>query len=205
VRSLSFRPSLTLRGRKFKGLRGWAGKPLHPPLTDVPVGAYVLAVAFDTISAVGSDEAWARDFYRAASFTLVAGAAVSVLAAATGFWDWIKSTEKGTQARRTANAHAWTMVSVTVVVLAGVVVRMVGFWDEPSTPGVALAFTVVVAGLTSVGSTIGGTLVFDYGFNVETAGDHPVWHTSETDVFPGHKDRAAAPELAVVPEAAAGS
>jgi hypothetical protein len=31
--------------------------------------------------------------------------------------------------------------------------------------------------------------VFDYGFNVETAGDHPVWHTSETDVFPGdHSD-----------------
>jgi len=26
--------------------------------------------------------------------------------------------------------------------------------------------------------------VFDYGFNVETAGDHPVWHESEVDVFP---------------------
>ena len=31
----------------------------------------------------------------------------------------------------------------------------------------------------------GGTLAFDYGFNVETAGDHPVWHPSEKDVFPG--------------------
>jgi hypothetical protein len=28
-------------------------------------------------------------------------------------------------------------------------------------------------------------LVFDYGFNVETAGDHPVWHNSEVDVLPG--------------------
>ena len=30
--------------------------------------------------------------------------------------------------------------------------------------------------------------VFEYGFNVETAGDHPVWHRSETDVFPGQHD-----------------
>ena len=107
MRTFSFRPALTLRGRTFKGLRGWAGKPLHPPLTDVPVGAYILAAAFDVISFVGGDdEAWARDFYRAASFALIGGAVVSVLAALTGFWDWKRSTEKGTQARRTVNAHA---------------------------------------------------------------------------------------------------
>ena len=107
MRTFSFRPSLTLRGRTFKGLRGWAGKPLHPPLTDVPVGAYVLAAAFDVISfAGGDDETWARDFYRAASFALIGGAVVSVFAALTGFWDWKRSTEKGTQARRTVNAHA---------------------------------------------------------------------------------------------------
>src|SRR3546814_18608471 len=100
----SFRRSLTFRGRTFKGLRGWAGKPLHPPLTDVPVGAYMLAAAFDVISfAGGDDQAWARDFYRAASFALIGGAIVSVLAALTGFWDWLRSTERGTQARRTAN------------------------------------------------------------------------------------------------------
>jgi len=26
----SFRPPLTIRGRKFFGLRGFAGKPFHP-------------------------------------------------------------------------------------------------------------------------------------------------------------------------------
>jgi uncharacterized membrane protein len=190
VRHFSFRPSLTLKGRSFKGLRGWAGKPLHPPLTDIPVGAYVLAAAFDVISAVGHNEAWARDFYRAASFTLIGGAAVSVLAALTGFWDWLRSTEAGTQARRTANAHAATMVTVTVLVLAGVAVRMFVFWDEPSTPGLALAFTVAAAGLTALGGTIGGSLVFDYGFNVETAGDSPVWHRSEGDVLPGEHTKS---------------
>lgn len=187
MRTFSFRPALTMRGRAFKGLRGWSGKPLHPPLTDVPVGAYILAAAFDVISAVGHQEPWARDFYRAASFTLVGGAVASVGAALTGFWDWLRSTEKGTQARRTVNAHAWTMVVVTLLVAAGIAVRVLGFWDESSTPGVALAFTVAAATLTFVGGTIGGSLVYDYGFNVETAGDHPVWHPSQADVFPGER------------------
>ena len=40
MRRFSFRPALTLKGRKFKGPRGWAGKPLHPPLTDFPIAAY---------------------------------------------------------------------------------------------------------------------------------------------------------------------
>lgn len=185
MRAFSFRPSLTLKGRKFKGLRGFAGKPFHPPLTDVPVGAYVLAAVFDVVSAVGHDEEWARDFYRAASFCLIGGAAVSVLAALTGFWDWLRSTEKGTQARRTVNAHAWTMSTVTVLVLAGIAVRALAYWDERSTSAVPLALTLVAAALTFVGGTIGGSLAYDYGFNVETSGDHPVWHPSEDDVYPG--------------------
>jgi uncharacterized membrane protein len=71
MRHFSFRPSLTLRGRTFKGLRGWSGKPLHPPLTDIPVGAYMLAAIFDVTSIVAQDESWARDFYRAGTFTLI--------------------------------------------------------------------------------------------------------------------------------------
>jgi uncharacterized membrane protein len=188
MRKFSFRPALTVRGRAFKGPRGWAGKPLHPPLTDIPVGAYVLAAAFDVISfAGGDDQEWARDFYRAASFVLIGGAVVSVFAAITGFWDWLRSTERGTQARRTANAHAWTMVTVTVLVAVGIAVRVFGVWDEPSTPALALVLTLAATALTFLGGTLGGTLAFDYGFNVETAGDHPVWHKSETDVFPGDK------------------
>lgn len=183
--ALSFRPSLTLRGRKFKGLRGWAGKPFHPPLTDVPVGAYVLAAAFDVISTVGRDELWARDLYRAGTFTLVGGALVSVLAVLTGFWDWLKSTQKGTQARRTANAHAWVMVSVTVLVVVDIVMRWFLYEAVPYTPGRVVIVSLAVAALTGLGGTIGGSLAYDYGFNVETSGDHPVWHVSDVDVLPG--------------------
>jgi uncharacterized membrane protein len=189
MRHLSFRPALTLRGRTFKGLRGWAGKPLHPPLTDVPVGAYMIAAALDVISFVGQDQRWARDFYRGATFVLVAGGAVSLLAALTGFWDWLRSTEAGTQARRTANAHALTMVTVTVLVLANIGTRILIYPGSHYTPVAALVLSLVAAALTVVGGTIGGSLAYDYGFNVETAGDSPVWHTTETDVLPGqHAD-----------------
>src|SRR6188508_1752629 len=160
MRRFSFGPSLTLRGRKFKGLRGWSGKPLHPPLTDIPVGAYVLAAAFDLISAVGHDQEWARDFYRAASFALIAGAVAAVLAALTGFWDWLRSTEPGTQARRTANAHAWTMLTVTALVLADIAVRVFVSPGHGYTPVVPLVLSIAAALLTVLGGTIGGRLAF---------------------------------------------
>lgn len=184
MRYFSFRPALTYRGRTFKGLRGWAGKPLHPPLTDVPVAAYVLAAVFDVLSAVGDGEQWGRDLYRAASYVLVAGAVVSVPTALTGVWDWLKSTPRGTQAWRTANAHALAMVTVTLLVLVNVLARA-NAWDDPSTPTGLVVLSLVVALLTTIGAAYGGSLVYDYGFNVETAGDHPVWHESETDVLPG--------------------
>jgi uncharacterized membrane protein len=186
VRKFSVRPPLTVRGRKFKGLRGWAGKPLHPPLTDVPVAAYLLAAVFDVISAVGgNDHAWAREFWHAGTYTFVGGAAVSVLAALTGFWDWLRSSEKGTQARRTINTHAWTMITVTVLTLVDIAWRLNDYHTKFHTPGGIVVLSVVIALLVSVGAVYGGSLVYDYGFNVETAGDHPVWHVSEEDVFPG--------------------
>jgi uncharacterized membrane protein len=185
MRSFSFRPTLTFRGRSFKGLRGWAGKPFHPPLTDFPVVAYVFAAVFDIVATVGQNESWARDFFRAGTFVFIGGAAVSVLAALTGFWDWLRSTQKGTQARRTANAHAWTMIVVTVLALVDIGLRL-GVYDSRTYPTVPiLVISIVVALLVSLGAAFGGTLVYDYGFNVETAGDSPVWHESEVDILPG--------------------
>jgi len=193
MRHFSFRPAFTLRGRTFKGLRGWSGKPLHPPLTDVPIGAYLLAAAFDVISFVGQDEDWARDFYRAATFALIAGAAVSLLTALTGFWDWLRSTEPGTQARRAVNAHAITMVTVTVLVLVNIAIRVFAYPDDRYTGVVVLVLSLVMAVLLIAGAALGGLLVYEYGFNVETAGDSPVWHPSETDVIPGQTSGAPSP------------
>jgi len=185
MRKFSVRPVLTLRGRKFKGVRGWAGKPLHPPLTDFPVGAYVLGAVLDIISALGRSHDWARDFWHAGTYVFIGGAVVSVFAALTGFWDWWKSSEPGTQARRTINTHAWIMIAVTVLVLIDIVIRLAQYHTRSATSPAVLILSIVIALLVSIGATYGGSLVFDYGFNVETSGDHPVWHVSEEDVFPG--------------------
>ena len=184
MRRFSFRPALTLRGRKFKGPRGWAGKPLHPPLTDIPVAAYILGATFDVISLVGRDEEWSRDFFRAGTFVFIGGAVVSVLAALTGFWDWWKSSEKGTQARRTINAHASVMILVTVLALTDIGLRLADY-DRTYPSAAVWVLSVVVALFVSLGAVYGGAMVYEYGFNVETSGDHPVWHESETDVFHG--------------------
>jgi uncharacterized membrane protein len=111
-----------------------------------------------------------------------------VFAALTGFWDAWKSSEAGTQARRTINTHATIMVTVTVLALVNIVWRLVQYHTALITPVGIMILSIVIAVLVSFGATFGGTLVYDYGFNVETAGDHPAWHKSETDVMPGHED-----------------
>lgn len=189
MKKFSVRPTLTLKGRTFKGPRGWSGKPLHPPLTDLPIAAYVLGAAFDVGSIFGGRRhMWARELWHAGTFTFVAGAAVSVFAAVTGLWDAWKSSEAGTQARRTVNTHATIMVAVTMLALADVAWRLNDYHTHLVTPIGIGVLSVAIAMLVAVGSTFGGSLVFEFGFNVETAGDHPAWHKSETDVFPGNHD-----------------
>ena len=206
ARLFSIKPGLTIKGRKFKGLRGWAGKPFHPPLTDVPIGAFTLAAAFDVISWIIGEPAvtsgsvavmdplahgeWdlARDLYRAATFCLLAGTLVGIPTAITGIWDWWKSTEKHTQAWRTANWHMTVMLTVLAASAAVGIFRLT-IDVQLATSFALMAFSVVIFGLMTLGATYGGSLVYDYGFNVETAGDHPVWHKSERDVFPG-EDKA---------------
>ena len=189
MRHFSFRPSLTMAGRRNRGLRGLAGKPYHPPLTDIPITAYLFVAVFDIISAAlrSSHPVTARQLYVAGLWLLLGAAAASVLAALTGWADWHRSSEPGTQARRTINAHAIIMIVVTVLSLLDIALRLTTYSDDTYTSaGLAVLSAIVALGVT-IGSTYGGTLVFDYGFNVETAGDSPVWHKNEVDVYPGKK------------------
>ena len=182
-RLFSIKPTLTMKGRKFKGLRGWAGKPTHPPLTDIPVAAYMFAAVFDLISFF-SDGSTKQDFFAAATYVLIGGAIVSLPTALTGFWDWLKSTAKHTQAWRTANFHMAMMLTVTALVVVDIIIRL-GEWDKGETTVTVLILSLLAGGLVALGAAYGGALVYEYGFNVETSGDHPVWHESERDVFPG--------------------
>jgi hypothetical protein len=62
----------------------WLRTPLHPALTDVPVGAYTTSVVLDAADALTGSEA-ARN---GADAALAVGIASSLPAAATGAGDW---------------------------------------------------------------------------------------------------------------------
>jgi uncharacterized membrane protein len=196
MRLFSIKPALTLRGRKFKGIRGWAGKPSHPPLTDFPIVCYVLAAIFDVLSILTNDVELERDLFRAATFVTIAGLIVSFGAVVTGFWDWWKGLERDrssgpigrgsrTQVWRTANWHMAIMLVVTAIVVVNVVLRLTGF-DEGATIPV-LVLSVLSAGLVAFGAAYGGAMVFDYQFNVEPLKGSTVWNETEEDQLPGKK------------------
>jgi uncharacterized membrane protein len=143
---------------------------------------------FDVLSVVlhSGHPAVAAELFHAGTWVLLGGVAVSLLTALTGWADWYYSSEAGTQARRTINTHAIIMITVTVLVIVDLILRLAG--DSTWTPVGLMVLTVVAAAVVSTGATYGGSMVYDYGFNVETSGDHPVWHTREGDVWPGEKE-----------------
>src|SRR3954452_86548 len=62
----------------------WLGHPLHPVLTDVPIGAWTTALALDARETASGDEAYGR----AADFAIGLGLVAAVGAAVTGLNDW---------------------------------------------------------------------------------------------------------------------
>ena len=79
------------------------------------------------------------------TYLIIAGLAVSVLAALTGFWDAWKSSEAGTQARRTINTHATIMVTVTVLAIADVIWRLSVYHTDAGHPGGLVVLSLVIA------------------------------------------------------------
>jgi len=79
--------------RPLAVLRGdWLGHPLHPALTDVPIGCWTASVLLDLVCES-----------RAAGVLTAAGSAAALGAAATGFADW---TATEGRSRRLGVLHA---------------------------------------------------------------------------------------------------
>ena len=199
ARWYSIRPGITMRGRRFRGVRGWAGKPSHPPFTDFPIAAYVFAGAFDLISSVTHGHAGTvgrigAESFVAATYVTMAGLVFSLIAATTGFWDWWKGIErdhstgpigkaKHTQVWRTINWHATVMLTATAIVIVDVVVRLSSYGGYHTTP-IVLVLSLAAALVVTFGAIYGGSLVYDYAFNVEGQDDSTVWDEIEQDFYP---------------------
>lgn len=181
-RFASFRPSYTLRGRRFYGVRGWAGKPTHPPLTDFPIAAYLLAAAFELVGRLVPHAA--HDAFVASTWVAVGGLVVSLGTATTGLLDF-PATTRGTQVRRTVVAHATIMVTTTIIVLLTVVLRLREFSPTATSTPLVTGLTLLAAVGIVFGAWIGNDLVFEHGFRVEYSRDTPAWNPNPDDVLPG--------------------
>jgi uncharacterized membrane protein len=203
ARLFSIRPAITFRGRRFHGIRGWAGKPSHPPLTDFPIVCYLVAAFCDVVSYLagrgtpaGEVDAVAHDFFSAGTIVIVVGAVVSLATALTGFWDWWKGVPRRkagllgkaqhSQVWRTANWHMTVMLTVTAIVIVDILVRWAQFDDAVASLGVTV-LSVLAAILVTLGATYGGSLVFEYQFNVESLKGSTAWDETEVDQLPGQK------------------
>jgi uncharacterized membrane protein len=149
-------------------LKGLAGHPLHPPLTDITVGAYTFATAMAVLSRLGVSE---HNTATAWWIGLIAGLVATAPTALTGFVDWL-DISRGTPLWRTATLHLGTMLSATIVfaVTAGA-----GHSDYVAgkVSGGSLILTLVGFGVLTFGGWLGGAIVFVHGMRVLNLVDKP--------------------------------
>jgi nitrite reductase/ring-hydroxylating ferredoxin subunit/uncharacterized membrane protein len=153
------------------------GHPLHPAVTDLPIGAWTAGVALDLLAIYGHAVPEA-----AGSTALLVGVAAAVLAIATGYTDFHDTIG---HERRMALAHGLTMSTVAVVEITSLILRWLG--------GVGLhplAVGLAVAGLllAYIGGYLGGHLVFSMGTAVNRnafyAGAEDFVDVGASDSFP---------------------
>lgn len=146
------------------------GRPLHPLLVTVPIGAFVATFAFD----IASLTVEGRAFGRAATWLSAIGIASALVAAAAGTVDLLRIAN-GTRARRTAIWHMTLMGLVMVLFVVGFFVRRA---DETQylegTPMLAVVLSGVAVVVMLVGGWLGGKLVYSYGVRVADEHDQLV-------------------------------
>ena len=142
-------------------IKGHAGKPTHPPLTDASIGAYTVGVAMLVFGALGvEEEQMAHGALLAISFGLILAAPTAI----TGLLDWL-DLPAGTPMRRVATIHLIVMVAATVLFALTWLAHRNGY-DDGEVGGLALVLGLAAFALLAAGGNIGGANVFVYGIRV---------------------------------------
>lgn len=123
----------------------WLGHPLHPVITDVPIGAFLVAIVLDVVGQpVG------------AFWAVVIGQLAMLAAIATGLADYADT--DGT-ARTRATLHGTVMVVGGSLTAASVITRQGGSADGTLQTGLLIVGFLVIA----AGAYVGGEVVFAFG------------------------------------------
>ncbi|MFG2249858.1 Rieske 2Fe-2S domain-containing protein [Spirillospora sp. NPDC048823] len=125
------------------------GHPLHPPLTDVPIGAWTMAGLLDAVGGCDAEPA--------ADLLVTAGVVAAVPTAVTGMNDW--SDTLGAE-RRVGLVHATVNSAALTLYAASLAARVRGHRGK----GKALGFAGL--GVMAISAYLGGHLTFVKGVNV---------------------------------------
>lgn len=159
------------RPRRLKSLLHgtWLRHPLHPLLTDIPIGAWVLAALFDIIWLIAPKTwAWAA---QGAVVVVAVGALAGIGAVLTGMADW--SDSYGAE-RRTGFWHGLLNSTALILYIVSLVFRLQApGWQ--SLTGAVLGFIGVVT--VTYGGYLGGDMVFGKGTGV----NHTAWEAGSDD------------------------
>jgi nitrite reductase/ring-hydroxylating ferredoxin subunit/uncharacterized membrane protein len=142
----------------------WLGHPLHPVITDIPLGAWTLAVLFDVIYLFRGTHGWVS----AADLTIFVGLLAALGAAVTGYTDWNETVDRE---RRVGIAHGLLNTVVIVVYLVSLIIRVSG-----GSRGLAIVIALIGYALVLTAAFLGGELVFSIGTGV----NHHAWQEVPT-------------------------
>ncbi len=139
----------------------WLGHPLHPLLTDIPLGAYTTTAVMDLMELCGHE-----DLRAGADTAMAIGLAGAAGAAATGTADW---TGTSGQNRRIGLMHATLNIGATILNTASFILR-----KKKSNRKLAIGLSFAAYGVTTLAAYLGGHLVYGQQMGVDhTAGDGP--------------------------------
>jgi len=145
------------RGSVKDALHGvWLGHPLHPLLTDLPIGFWTSASVLDLLGG--------RRGRQAADAMVGLGVASALPTAVAGLADW---SELNRPERRSGVVHAGMNLTATVLYATSFLERRAG----RRRTGVALALAGATA--ATVGGFLGGHLTFSRGAGVNHAKEAP--------------------------------
>jgi nitrite reductase/ring-hydroxylating ferredoxin subunit/uncharacterized membrane protein len=137
----------------------WLGEPLHVVLTDVPVGAWTVAMAFDALDVIGNR----NEFAVAADASIAIGLAGAAGSALTGMTDW---SDVDPPARRIGLIHALLNISSTALFTTSFILR-----KRRSRAGGRIASALGYA-IMCYSAHLGGKMVYEYKVGVDrTAGE----------------------------------
>ncbi len=139
----------------------WLGHPLHPLLTDIPLGAYTTTAVMDLMELCGNE-----DVRPGADTSLAIGLAGAAGAAVTGTADW---TGTSGQNRRIGLMHATLNIGATLLNTASLILR-----KKKTDRKLAIGLSFAAYGITTLAAYLGGHLVYGQQMGVDhTAGEGP--------------------------------